>query len=178
MELVVHAASVHVNPSSRARHERCRAMLDGAGIKYKTNDTLDVPRETAVETSELPQLAVRRPAMDVVFASYETLVEWNDAGLLAEQIERTVSRAVHVGDKELLKENMRLRAARRLTRDACVQTDAADFREVAAEALASSAAAEREADAMRAKAAAARSALCKIMGVVPIFIEVASVLAE
>jgi hypothetical protein len=203
MELVLHAASVHVHPASRARHERCRAILDAAGVRYATNDTLEVPRETILEATELPQLAVRRPAMDVVFASFDTLVEWNDAGALVAQIEKTVSRALVVADKEIFKENMRLRA-RRLTIDVGTQTDgaakeaasaaeaakaasaaeagarstASELRKLASEAIESSASAEREADAMRQKAATARAALCKMMSVVPTLLEVAAVLAE
>ena len=185
----MHAASVHVQPASRVRHERLRAILDGAGVAYTVNDTLDVARQNAhaqlAQHAQLPQLAVRRPVLDVVFASYDTLVEWNDAGTLVAQIEATVARAMGAGDKEIFKENMRLRA-KRATTDVAVQTDApakgdsgeARLRCIANEAIESSCAAEREAESMRAKAAASRAALCKMMSIVPTLLEVAAVLAE
>jgi hypothetical protein len=201
MEIVMHAASVHVLPASRVRHERLRAILDGAGVAYTVNDTLDVARQNEHAAAhaaqhaaaQLPQLAVRRPVLDVVFASYDTLVEWNDAGTLVAQIEATVARAMGAGDKEIFKENMRLRATRRVTSDVAVQTDAQasearekdapaarekELRFLASEAIESSCAAEREAETMRAKAAASRAALCKMMSVVPTLLEVAAVLAE
>lgn len=188
----MHAASVHVQPASRVRHERLRAILDGAGVAYTVNDTLDVARQNGhaqhaqlAQLQQLPQLAVRRPVLDVVFASYDTLVEWNDAGTLVAQIEATVARAMGAGDKEIFKENMRLRA-KRATTDVAVQTDApakgdsgeARLRCIANEAIESSCAAEREAESMRAKAAASRAALCKMMSIVPTLLEVAAVLAE
>jgi len=185
----MHAASVHVQPASRVRHERLRAILDGAGVAYTVNDTLDVARQNGhaqhAQLQQLPQLAVRRPVLDVVFASYDTLVEWNDAGTLVAQIEATVARAMGAGDKEIFKENMRLRATRRVTTDVAVQTDApekdapaARLRCIASEAIESSCAAEREAETMRVKAAASRAALCKMMSIVPTLLEVAAVLAE
>ena len=194
MELVLHAAAVHVHPASRARHEQIRSILDSAGAAYTVNDTLEVPRETLVDGAELPRLAVRRPALDIVFASYDNIVEWNDAGTLASHLHETIAHA-KVNDKEIFKENMRLRAqlARLEARPAAAAVVAAPpsvgrldprshecqkLRSAAAEAIAASDAAEREIDAVRAREAKLRSALRTLTQMVPALMQIAGVLAE
>jgi hypothetical protein len=217
MELVLHAASVHVHPASRARHERVRAILDAAGAAYTVSvSTLEAPRETvvdAVDGAELPRLAVRRPALDIVFASYDNIVEWNDAGTLAAHLHETTAHA-KATDKEIFKENMRMRAqiarleaelrsARernsgrecrealeaREAREALEAREAresreaqperpSDLRAAAAEAIATSEAAEREVDAARAREAKLRSALRSLVHMVPTLMQIAGVLAE
>jgi len=181
MELVLHAASVHVHPASRARHEQIRAILDSAGAAYTVNDTLEVPRETLVDGAELPRLAVRRPALDIVFASFDNIVEWNDAGTLAAHLHETIAHA-RVNDKEIFKENMRLRAQVARLEAARGKTAPADeakvLRSAAAEAIAASDAAEREIDAVRAREAKLRSALRTLTQMVPTLMQIAGVLAE
>ncbi len=107
MEIVLHAASL--SPHSRSRHEQMRAILDASGAVYTVNDTLDVPRDTVIDAAELPRLAVRRPPTDVVFASYENIVEWNDAGTLRARLKEATAHG-RGGDKEIFKENLRLRS--------------------------------------------------------------------
>ena len=202
MELVLHAASVHVHPASRARHERVRAILDAAGVAYTVSDTLEAPRETIVDGAELPRLAVRRPALDIVFASYENIVDWNDAGTIAAHLHETTAHA-RATDKEIFKENMRLReqiarleAALRERSDG--QRGAAPsaapsvapssapsagrgeqkLRDAAQEAIAASEAAEREVDAARAREAKLRAALRALTQMVPTLMQIAGVLAE
>ena len=193
MELVLHAAAVHVHPASRARHEQIRSILDSAGAAYTVNDTLEVPRETLVDGAELPRLAVRRPALDIVFASYDNIVEWNDAGTLASHLHETIAHA-KVNDKEIFKENMRLRAqlARLEARPAAAvvvappsvgrldprSDECQKLRSAAAEAIAASDAAEREIDAVRAREAKLRSALRTLTQMVPTLMQIAGVLAE
>ena len=109
MSIVLHAASVHVSPHSRSRHERMCVILDAAGAEYTVNDTLDVQRDTVIDAGELPRLAVRRPPTDVVFASYENIVEWNDAGTLRARLKEATAHG-RGGDKEIFKENLRLRS--------------------------------------------------------------------
>ena len=208
MELVLHAASVHVHPASRARHERVRAILDAAGAAYTVSvSTLEAPRETvvdAVDGAELPRLAVRRPALDIVFASYDNIVEWNDAGTLAAHLHETTAHA-KATDKEIFKENMRMRAQiarleaelrsarERSSGRECQQPleareareareaqpeRSSDLRAAAAEAIATSEAAEREVDAARAREAKLRSALRSLVHMVPTLMQIAGVLAE
>lgn len=201
MELVLHAASVHVHPASRARHEQIRSILDSAGAAYTVNDTLEVPRETLVDGAELPRLAVRRPAIDIVFASYENIVEWNDAGTLASHLHETIAHA-KVNDKEMFKENMRLRAqlaaqlARLEARPAAAvvvappsvgrldprsdprSDECQKLRSAAQEAIAASDAAEREIDAVRAREAKLRAALRTLTQMVPTLMQIAGALAE
>ena len=203
MELVLHAASVHVHPASRARHERVRAILDAAGVAYTVSDTLEAPRETLVDGAELPRLAVRRPALDIAFASYENIVDWNDAGTLASHLHETTAHA-KATDKEIFKENMRMRA--QLARLEAALRERSDgqrgetralaapsvapsvapsagvaeqkLRDAAQEAIAASEAAEREVDAARAREAKLRSALRTLTQMVPTLMQIAGVLAE
>lgn len=192
MELVLHAASVHVHPGSRGRHDRIRSILDSAGTAYTVNETLEVPRDTLVEGAELPRLAVRRPALDIVFASYDNIVEWNDAGTLASHLHETIAHA-KVNDKEIFKENMRLRAQLASLEAVRAPTSAAHsvapsvaapsaecqkLRSAAQEAIAASDAAEREIDAVRAREAKLRAALRALTQMVPALMQIAGVLAE
>jgi hypothetical protein len=189
MELVLHAASVHVHPGSRGRHDRIRSILDSAGAAYIVNETLEVPRDTLVEGAELPRLAVRRPALDIVFASYDNIVEWNDGGTLASHLHETIAHA-KVNDKEIFKENMRLRAqlarleAARAVAPSVAPTvapsadDLQKLRSAAAEAIAATDAAEREIDSIRAREAKLRAALRALTQMVPTLMQIAGVLAE
>ena len=208
MEIVLHAASVHVSPHSRSRHEQMRAILDASGAAYTVNDTLDVPRDTVIDGAELPRLAVRRPPTDVVFASYENIVEWNDAGTLRARLKEATAHG-RGGDKEIFKENLRLRSQlaraeaeihaqrqapashdRGQPRETRETTTAQESREnlqtretqqlraAAAEAIAATTAAEHEIDLLRAREAKLRGALRSIMHMVPTLMQVTAVLAE
>lgn len=143
MSIVLHAASVHVSPHSRSRHERMCVILDAAGAEYTVNDTLDVQRDTVIDAGELPRLAVRRPPTDVVFASYENIVEWNDAGTLRARLKEATAHG-RGGDKEIFKENLRLRSQLARTEAELVHVQQAQRAHQAAQAAPAPASHDRE----------------------------------
>jgi hypothetical protein len=84
---VLHIAGFHIDPTSRARHDRVRLLLSTAGINY-TECTVNRAGSSLPEGTELPQLCVQEESGALrALGGMESIDRLNDAGTLRAECE-------------------------------------------------------------------------------------------
>jgi hypothetical protein len=84
---VLHIAGFHIDPTSRARHDRVRLLLSTAGITY-TECTVNRAGSSFPDGAELPQLCVQEESGALrALGGMDSLDRLNDAGTLRAECE-------------------------------------------------------------------------------------------